>query len=93
MHPSLKVPLDCIIFILLLDFACGTGGFITSWLKELAPQLFSHSIHGVEKKQFPYMLAVTNMLLHYIDEPDILHGNSLTRKVRTIRTRTSLTRY
>ena len=45
------------------DFACGTGGFITSWLKELAPQvkntidrqLFSHSIHGVEKKQFPYM--------------------------------------
>ena len=44
-------------------------------------QLFSHSIHGVEKKQFPYMLAVTNMLLHDIDEPDILHGNSLTRKV------------
>ncbi len=27
------------------------------------------------------MLAVTNMLLHDIDEPDILHGNSLTRKV------------
>ena len=43
--------------------------------------MFSHSIHGVEKKQFPYMLTVTNMLLHDIDEPDILHGNSLTRKV------------
>lgn len=71
------------------DFACGTGGFLTSWLKELAPQVttteeqeqFSHSIYGIEKKQFPYMLCITNMLLHDIDVPEIYHGNSLTRDV------------
>ena len=28
----------CIKDSILLDFACGTGGFITSWLKELKKQ-------------------------------------------------------
>ncbi|MCR4818163.1 MAG: type I restriction-modification system subunit M [Fretibacterium sp.] len=67
------------------DFACGTGGFITSWLKELAPQVrntedqraYDTSIYGIEKKQFPYMLCITNMLLHGIDLPQIYHDNSL----------------
>ena len=71
------------------DFACGTGGFITSWLKELEPQIqttedrksFSQSIYGIEKKQFPYMLAITNLLLHEIDEPRIFHDNSLAYNV------------
>ena len=71
------------------DFACGTGGFITSWLKALAPQIkttedqkaYSESIYGIEKKQFPYMLCVTNMLLHDIDIPQIYHDNSLQRDV------------
>ena len=43
------------------DFACGTGGFLTSWLKELHKQVrttedeaaFSNSVYGIEKKQFP----------------------------------------
>ena len=67
------------------DFACGTGGFITSWIKELekkvtsveAQQALQNSIYGIEKKQFPYMLCVTNMLLHGIDAPSIHHDNSL----------------
>lgn len=67
------------------DFACGTGGFITSWLKELAKnnkntndvEAYNNSIFGIEKKQFPYMLCVTNMLLHDIDKPNIKHDNSL----------------
>ena len=71
------------------DYACGTGGFITSWLKALAPQIkttedqkaYSESIYGIEKKQFPYMLCVTNMLLHDIDIPQIYHDNSLARDV------------
>ena len=41
------------------DFACGTGGFITSWLKELDKQVtttedkekYNNSIYGIEKKQ------------------------------------------
>lgn len=67
------------------DFACGTGGFITSWLKALEPQrktvedieAFDTSVYGIEKKQFPYMLCVTNLLLHNIDTPRIYHDNSL----------------
>jgi type I restriction enzyme M protein len=71
------------------DFACGTGGFITSWLKELAAQIkttddqveYDNSIYGIEKKQFPYMLCITNMLLHGLDVPKIFHDNSLLRDV------------
>lgn len=71
------------------DFACGTGGFITSWLKELDKRVttaddreeLNTSIYGIEKKQFPYMLCVTNMLLHGIDTPSIYHSNSLTKDV------------
>ena len=71
------------------DFACGTGGFITSWLKELAPSIkttedqakYDESIFGIEKKQFPYMLCITNMLLHGLDIPRIYHDNALLRDV------------
>ena len=72
------------------DFACGTGGFLTSALKILAEQvktpadqeLYTHSVYGVEKKQLPYLLCVTNMLLHDIDNPEIFHDNSLESDVR-----------
>ena len=71
------------------DFACGTGGFITSWLKELEKKVettedkesYSNSIYGIEKKQFPYMLCITNMLLHDLDVPQVFHDNALVRDV------------
>ena len=71
------------------DFACGTGGFITSWLTELKKKVqtvddekkYSESIYGIEKKQFPYMLCITNMLLHDLDVPQVFHDNSLLRDV------------
>ncbi|UUM12125.1 type I restriction-modification system subunit M [Clostridiaceae bacterium HFYG-1003] len=68
------------------DFACGTGGFLTSTLKELERQvgsslenrrIYNDSVYGVEKKGLPHMLCVTNMLIHDIDDPNILHGNAL----------------
>lgn len=69
------------------DFACGTGGFLTSWLKAMpAPKTpaeqaaIGASVFGIEKKQFPHRLCVTNLLLHDIDAPNILHGNALTQK-------------
>ncbi len=72
------------------DFACGTGGFLTSALKLLDAQVetpddrdaYSRSVYGVEKKQLPYLLCVTNMLLHDIDNPEIYHDNSLEHDVR-----------
>ncbi len=71
------------------DFACGTGGFLTSWLKELEKKVdvsndrtaYENSVYGIEKKQFPYILCVTNMLLNGIDEPLIYHDNSLLKDV------------
>ena len=71
------------------DFACGTGGFLVSWLKALKKQVtttdaeeaYSRSIYGIEKKQFPYMLCVTNLLLHGLDVPRVYHANSLLRDV------------
>ena len=71
------------------DFACGTGGFLTSWLKELSAKIettedqaaYDASIYGIEKKQFPYMLCIANMLLHGIDVPKIYHDYSLLKDV------------
>ncbi len=71
------------------DFACGTGGFIVSWLKELQKQVHStadakkygDSIFGIEKKQFPYMLCITNLLLHGLDISRVFHDNSLLKDV------------
>lgn len=71
------------------DFACGTGGFIVSWLKELQKQVhstadakkYSESIFGIEKKQFPYMLCITNLLLHGLDIPRVFHDNTLLKDV------------
>lgn len=72
------------------DFACGTGGFLTSALKALDAQissaedreLYSSSVYGIEKKALPFLLCATNMLLHDIDKPQIIHGNSLEKNVR-----------
>lgn len=71
------------------DFACGTGGFIISWLKELKKlvrttedeEAYSNSIYGIEKKQFPYMLCITNLLLHGLDVPRVFHSNTLLHDV------------
>ena len=72
------------------DFACGTGGFLTSTLKYLEPQKkneedvdkYNTTIYGIEKKPMPYLLCITNMLLHDVDEPRIYHANSLEKNVR-----------
>ncbi len=75
----------------ILDPACGTGGFLTCTLEHLKKQVkstpdrkaFQSSIHGVEKKPLPHMLAITNMMLHGIDVPtNILHDNTLSRPLK-----------
>lgn len=69
------------------DFACGTGGFLTSALsvleskKETAADVdvINNSIYGIEKKRFRICICITNMLLHDLDVPKIYHDNSLIR--------------
>lgn len=73
-----------------MDPACGTGGFLICVLEHLTNEIKNienrkqliTSILGVEKKPLPHMLAVTNMVLHDIDTPQIKHDNSLTKNVR-----------
>ena len=76
------------------DFACGTGGFLTSALKELETQvenslenreIYNKSVYGIEKKALPHMLCVTNMLIHDLDDPNILHGNALEMDYKDMR--------
>lgn len=78
-----------------LDFACGTGGYLTSTIEHLKKteqiksvednQVLQETIMGIEKKPMPHMLAVTNLILHDIDTPKIRHDNSLTKNVREYR--------
>lgn len=77
------------------DFACGTGGFLISALNHIQKnqgkdfgveeiKMLSKSVYGIEKKPMPYMLCMTNMMLHDIDTPNIIHDNGLSIKVREI---------
>lgn len=69
-----------------LDPACGTGGFLVesySHLKSQAntvqkrKQLQQSSIQGCEAKPLPYLLVNMNLLLHGLESPDIDPGNAL----------------
>ncbi len=76
---------------IVLDPACGTGGFLTCTINHVRQQVknaedlqtLQNSLRGVEKKPLPHMLATTNMLLHEIDDPSfIAHSNMLARPLR-----------
>lgn len=74
-----------------LDPACGTGGFLANAVDHLRKQaktaededLIQRSIRGIEKKQLPHVLCLTNMILHGIETPlEIRRGNTLSRPLR-----------
>lgn len=74
---------------ILLDPACGTGGFLTCSIRHMREryvkrttdeQKMQGALRAVEKKQLPHMLCVTNMLLHGIQDPSFVrHDNTLAR--------------
>jgi predicted RNA methylase len=74
---------------MLLDPACGTGGFLTCSLRHMREryvkrpedeQKMQAALRALEKKQLPHMLCVTNMLLHGIEDPSFVrHDNTLAR--------------
>lgn len=67
------------------DLASGTCGFVVSALNYLEKQKktaedevwFQQSVMGQEWKPFPYLLGVTNVILHGIKEPMLYHMDSL----------------
>ena len=71
------------------DFTSGTGGFLTSALNHLYKQvkttndvkLFQTAVIGQEWKPLPYLLSITNLLVHDIEAPNIIHCDSLGTRV------------
>lgn len=71
------------------DFTSGTGGFLTSALNYLYTQVkttediekFQNSVIGQEWKPLPYLLSITNLLVHDIEAPNIRHCDSLATKM------------
>jgi type I restriction enzyme M protein len=74
---------------ILLDPACGTGGFLTCAIRHIRnhyvktpadEERMQRALRATEKKQLPHMLCVTNLLLHGIDDPSFVHhDNTLAR--------------
>ena len=79
---------------ILLDPACGTGGFLACAIDKIrknqvrTPEeeaTLQASIRGVEKKPLPHLLCTTNMIVHGLDTPTgIRHDNTLARPLRDI---------
>ena len=74
----------------LYDPCCGTGGFLAQSFEylltqagdDLAPEqretLKHRTFYGREKENLIYPIALANLILHGIDQPNIWHGNTLT---------------
>src|SRR5215213_2260376 len=72
-----------------LDPACGTGGFLVNALEYVRKnyvksdadrKVLQTSIRGIEKKPLPHLLATTNLILHDVEVPQVVHDNALTRR-------------
>ena len=77
----------------ILDPACGTGGFLTSAIENIRKQdikgvedikALEKNVHGMEFKPLPFMLCVTNLILHDIEVPKIDYTDSLNREYTSI---------
>ena len=76
-----------------LDLACGTGGFLTSAIENIRKQdvhsvedmkVLEETICGQELKPLPFMLCVTNLILHDIEVPNVMNMDSLNREYTSI---------
>ncbi|MDD5480409.1 N-6 DNA methylase [Rhodoferax sp.] len=74
------------------DPCCGTGGFLAVAYEHMArglgnsaastalDQLKHDTFFGREKENLVFPIALANLVLHGIDQPNLWHGNSLTRR-------------
>jgi len=74
------------------DPCCGTGGFLAVAYEHMArtlgnaaaathiEQLKHDTFFGREKENLVLPIALANLVLHGIDQPNLWHGNSLTRR-------------
>jgi len=74
------------------DPCCGTGGFLAIAYEHIARKLGNSAtstdidtlkhdtFFGREKENLVFPIALANLVLHGIDQPNLWHGNSLTRR-------------
>ncbi len=72
------------------DPCCGTGGFLAQAFEHMRAELGSsataeqldalkhRTFFGREKENLIYPIALANLVLHGIDQPNLWHGNTLT---------------
>ncbi|MGI9016995.1 MAG: N-6 DNA methylase [Euzebya sp.] len=76
----------------ILDPACGTGGFLVEALAEIEQKVettqqrrkLHENLRGIEKKQQPYLLGMMNLVLHGVGQPNVTRGNALNRPITQI---------
>jgi type I restriction enzyme M protein len=75
---------------IVLDPACGTGGFLVETFGHIrfANRLsvrelrqLEDDIQGIDKKPLPYLLATMNLLLHGVDRPHVVRDNALNHPI------------
>jgi type I restriction enzyme M protein len=77
---------------IVLDPACGTGGFLVETLEHLRPKVktvgqlraLHANLRGIEKKPLPYLLGMMNLCLHEVGQPNIIRANALARPITQI---------
>jgi type I restriction enzyme M protein len=77
---------------IVLDPACGTGGFLVEALEHMAPHVqtaqqrrgLHDSLRGIEKKPLPFLLGMMNLLLHGVGQPNITRANALASPITQI---------
>ncbi len=69
------------------DPCCGTGGFLAQAYEHIArlelksearTKLKNFTFYGREKENVVFPIALANLVLHGIDQPNLWHGNTLT---------------
>ena len=79
---------------IVFDPACGTGGFLTSAIEHIRKNevksvedraILQSTIKGCELKPLPHMLALTNLILHDIEVPDIVYDDALSKELTSIK--------
>lgn len=76
----------------ILDPACGTGGFLVETLEHLSPKVTTtaqlralhENLRGIEKKPLPFLLGMMNLVLHGVGQPNITRGNALAESITQI---------
>lgn len=77
---------------IVLDPACGTGGFLVEALEHMLPEVntaqqrreLHGNLRGIEKKPLPFLLGMMNLVLHRVGQPNIVRGNALARPITQI---------